>query len=191
VRVRTPITAAHANVAYRSLRALGLPPSAALGLAAPNPASSDAAGPGFEAVQLSTLLARPWPRRAPSSAGLTRELNALLADDEVRSGWRGRKAASPIPGRPKLHRGYRPRGQRWSKWCTRSSEGEITEGRHSGMHSMISVLAGFGSRSAPFCPSSPLGASIRAGRITLVHSAVRPAAQKNKKSNDIRSPLFG
>jgi tripartite-type tricarboxylate transporter receptor subunit TctC len=109
-----PIPAAHANVAAGSLRALGVTSLQRSGLLPEIPTIADAGLPGFEAVQRSTLLAPAGTPRAIVE-GLNRELNVLLATDEVKKRL-ALEGGEPIPGPPEAYTADIDREeQRWSK----------------------------------------------------------------------------
>jgi tripartite-type tricarboxylate transporter receptor subunit TctC len=109
-----PIPAAHANVAAGSLRALGVTSLQRSGLLPEVPTIAEAGLPGFEAVQRSTLLAPAGTPRAIVER-LNRELNALLATDEVKKRL-ALEGGEPIPGPPEAYTADVDREeQRWSK----------------------------------------------------------------------------
>jgi tripartite-type tricarboxylate transporter receptor subunit TctC len=109
-----PIPAAHANVAAGSLRALGVTSLQRSGLLPEVPTVAEAGLPGFEAVQRSTLLAPAGTPRAIVER-LNRELNALLATDEVKKRL-ALEGGEPIPGPPEAYTADVDREeQRWSK----------------------------------------------------------------------------
>jgi tripartite-type tricarboxylate transporter receptor subunit TctC len=93
-----PIPAAHANVAAGTLRALGVSSLQRSRLLPDIPTIAEAGLPGFEATQRSVLLA-PAGTPRPIVERLNRELNALLATDEVRKRL-ALEGAEPIPGPP-------------------------------------------------------------------------------------------
>jgi tripartite-type tricarboxylate transporter receptor subunit TctC len=109
-----PIPAAHANVAAGSLRALGVTSLQRSGLLPEVPTVAEAGLPGFEAVQRSALLAPAGTPRAIVER-LNRELNALLATDEVKKRL-ALEGGEPIPGPPEAYTADVDREeQRWSK----------------------------------------------------------------------------
>jgi tripartite-type tricarboxylate transporter receptor subunit TctC len=109
-----PIPAAHANVAAGSLRALGVTSLQRSGLLPEVPTIAETGLPGFEAVQRSTLLAPAGTPRAIVER-LNRELNALLATDEVKKRL-VLEGGEPIPGPPEAYTADVDREeQRWSK----------------------------------------------------------------------------
>jgi tripartite-type tricarboxylate transporter receptor subunit TctC len=109
-----PIPAAHANVAAGSLRALGVTSLQRSSLLPEIPTIAETGLPGFEATQRSTLLA---PAGTPHAIveRLNRELNAILATDEVRKRL-ALEGAEPIPGAPEEYAADIDREEkRWSK----------------------------------------------------------------------------
>jgi tripartite-type tricarboxylate transporter receptor subunit TctC len=109
-----PIPAAHGNVATGMLRALGVTSLTRSSLLPETPTIAEAGLPGFEATQRSTLLA---PAGTPPAIveRLNRELNTLLATDEVRKRL-ALEGAEPIPGPPEEYAADIDREEkRWSK----------------------------------------------------------------------------
>jgi tripartite-type tricarboxylate transporter receptor subunit TctC len=108
-----PIPAAHANVTAGMLRALGVSSLKRSGLMPDVPTIAETGLPGFEATQRSTLLA---PAGTPRSIveRLNRELNAVLAIDEVKQRL-ALEGAEAIPGPPEEYSADIDReAQRWS-----------------------------------------------------------------------------
>ena len=93
-----PIPAAHGNVSAGMLRALGVTSLKRSNLWPDIPTVAEAGLPGFEVVQRSTLLAPAGTPRAIIER-LNRELNAVLATDEVRKRL-AVEGGEPVPGAP-------------------------------------------------------------------------------------------
>jgi tripartite-type tricarboxylate transporter receptor subunit TctC len=93
-----PIPAAHGNVAAGTLRALGVTSLTRSRLLPEVPTVAEAGVPGFESAQRSVLLAPAGTPRAIIER-LNRELNAVLATDEVKKRL-ATEGAEPIPGAP-------------------------------------------------------------------------------------------
>jgi tripartite-type tricarboxylate transporter receptor subunit TctC len=109
-----PIPAAHANVAAGMLRALGVSSLTRSSLLPDVPTIAETGLPGFEATQRSTLLAPAGTSRGIVER-LNRELNAILATDEVRRRL-ALEGAEPIPGPPEDYSIDVDReAERWSK----------------------------------------------------------------------------
>jgi tripartite-type tricarboxylate transporter receptor subunit TctC len=109
-----PIPAAHANVAAGMLRALGVSSLTRSSLLPDVPTIAETGLPGFEATQRSTLLAPAGTSRSIVER-LNRELNAILATDEVRRRL-ALEGAEPIPGPPEDYSIDVDReAERWSK----------------------------------------------------------------------------
>jgi tripartite-type tricarboxylate transporter receptor subunit TctC len=109
-----PIPAAHANVDAGMLRALGVTSVKRSSLLPEVPTIAEAGLPGYDATQRSVLLA-PAGTPRPIVERLNRELNALLATDEIikRLALEG---AEPIPGPPEEYLADVEREEkRWSK----------------------------------------------------------------------------
>ena len=109
-----PIPAAHANVDAGMLRALGVTSLKRSRLLPNIPTIAEAGLPGYEATQRSVLLA-PAGTPRPIVERLNRELNALLATDEIiqRLALEG---AEPIPGAPEEYLADVDREEkRWSQ----------------------------------------------------------------------------
>jgi tripartite-type tricarboxylate transporter receptor subunit TctC len=109
-----PIPAAHGNVSTGLLRALGVSSLKRSALLPDIPTIAEAGLPGFEATQRSTLLA---PAGTPPAivGRVNRELNALLATDEVKKRL-ALEGAEPIPGPPEAYTVDVEREEkRWSK----------------------------------------------------------------------------
>jgi tripartite-type tricarboxylate transporter receptor subunit TctC len=109
-----PIPAAHGNVAAGTLRALGVSSLDRSRLLSDVPTIAEAALPGFEVAQRSVLLAPAGT--SPSIIGrLNKELNAVLATDEVRKRL-ALEGAEPIPGAPQAYAADIDREEmKWSK----------------------------------------------------------------------------
>jgi tripartite-type tricarboxylate transporter receptor subunit TctC len=109
-----PIPAAHSNVAAGTLRALGVSSLKRSSLMPDVPTVTEAGLPGFEATQRSVVLA-PAGTPRPIVERLNRELNALLATDEVKHRL-ALEGAEPIPGPPEEYLADVEREEkRWSK----------------------------------------------------------------------------
>ena len=109
-----PIPAAHGNVSAGRLRALGVTGLKRSSLLPDIPTIAEAALSGFDVVQRSVLLA---PAGTPRSIieRLNRELNAVLATDEVRKRL-ALEGGEPIPGPPEAYESDIDReAARWSK----------------------------------------------------------------------------
>ena len=109
-----PIPAAHGNVSAGSLRALGVTSLKRSSLWPDIPTVAEAGLPGFEVVQRSTLLA---PAGTPRTIieRLNKELNAVLATDEVRRRL-AVEGGEPVPGAPEEYAADIDREEmRWSK----------------------------------------------------------------------------
>ena len=93
-----PIPAAHGNVSAGALRALGVTSLKRSSLWPDIPTVAETGLPGFEVVQRSTLLA---PAGTPRTIieRLNKELNAVLATDEVRRRL-AVEGGEPVPGAP-------------------------------------------------------------------------------------------
>jgi len=109
-----PFPAAHGNVSAGTLRALGVTSAKRSALLPEIPTIAEAGLPGFEVAQRSVLLA---PAGTPPSivARLNRELNAVLATDEVRKRL-AVEGAEPIPGPPEAYLADIDREE--AKWST-------------------------------------------------------------------------
>jgi tripartite-type tricarboxylate transporter receptor subunit TctC len=109
-----PIPAAHGNVSAGMLRALGVTSLKRSNLWPDIPTVAEAGLPGFEVVQRSTLLAPAGTPRAVIER-LNRELNAVLATDEVRKRL-AVEGGEPVPGAPEEYAADIDREEaRWSK----------------------------------------------------------------------------
>ena len=109
-----PIPAAHGNVSAGALRALGVTSLKRSSLWPDIPTVAEAGLPGFEVVQRSTLLA---PAGTPRHIieRLNKELNAVLATDEVRRRL-AVEGGEPVPGAPEEYAADIDREEmRWSK----------------------------------------------------------------------------
>ena len=109
-----PIPAAHGNVSAGLLRALGVTSLKRSRLLPDVPTVAESGLPGFEVVQRSTLLA---PAGTPRTIieRLNKELNAVLATDEVRKRL-ALEGGEPIPGAPEEYAADIDREEaRWSK----------------------------------------------------------------------------
>ena len=109
-----PIPAAHGNVSAGALRALGVTSLKRSNLWPDIPTIAEAGLPGFEVVQRSTLLA---PAGTPRHIieRLNKELNAVLATDEVRRRL-AVEGGEPVPGAPEEYAADIDREEmRWSK----------------------------------------------------------------------------
>jgi tripartite-type tricarboxylate transporter receptor subunit TctC len=109
-----PIPAAHGNVSAGSLRALGVTSLKRSSLWPDIPTVAEAGLPGFEVVQRSALLA---PAGTPRTIieRLNKELNAVLATDEVRRRL-AVEGGEPVPGAPEDYAADIDREEmRWSK----------------------------------------------------------------------------
>jgi len=109
-----PIPAAHGNVSAGALRALGVTSLKRSSLWPDIPTVAEAGLPGFEVVQRSTLLA---PAGTPRTIieRLNKELNAVLATDEVRRRL-AVEGGEPVPGAPEEYAADIDREEmRWSK----------------------------------------------------------------------------
>jgi tripartite-type tricarboxylate transporter receptor subunit TctC len=109
-----PIPAAHGNVSAGALRALGVTGLKRSSLWPDIPTVAEAGLPGFEVVQRSTLLA---PAGTPRTIieRLNKELNAVLATDEVRRRL-AVEGGEPVPGTPEEYAADIDREEmRWSK----------------------------------------------------------------------------
>ena len=109
-----PIPAAHGNVSAGALRALGVTSLKRSSLWPDIPTVAETGLPGFEVVQRSTLLA---PAGTPRTIieRLNKELNAVLATDEVRRRL-AVEGAEPVPGAPEEYAADIDREEtRWSK----------------------------------------------------------------------------
>jgi tripartite-type tricarboxylate transporter receptor subunit TctC len=109
-----PIPAAHGNVSAGALRALGVTSLKRSSLWPDIPNVAEAGLPGFEVVQRSTLLA---PAGTPRTIieRLNKELNAVLATDEVRRRL-ALEGGEPVPGAPEEYAADIDREEiRWSK----------------------------------------------------------------------------
>ena len=112
-----PIPAAHGNVSAGLLRALGVTSLKRSSLLPDVPTVAEAALPGFEVAQRSALLA---PAGTPHAVieRLNKELNAVLATDEVRKRL-ALEGGEPIPGPPEAYAADIEREEaRWSKLVT-------------------------------------------------------------------------
>ena len=109
-----PIPAAHGNVSAGALRALGVTSLKRSSLWPDIPTVAETGLPGFEVVQRSTLLAPAGTPRTISER-LTKELNAVLATDEVRRRL-AVEGGEPVPGAPEEYAADIDREEmRWSK----------------------------------------------------------------------------
>jgi tripartite-type tricarboxylate transporter receptor subunit TctC len=109
-----PIPAAHGNVSAGLLRALGVTSLKRSSLLPDVPTVAEAALPGFEVAQRSALLAPAGTPRAVIER-LNKELNAVLATDEVRKRL-ALEGGEPIPGPPEAYAADIDREEaRWSK----------------------------------------------------------------------------
>ena len=109
-----PIPAAHGNVSAGALRALGVTSLKRSSLWPDIPTVAETGLPGFEVVQRSTLLA---PAGTPRTIieRLNKELNAVLANDEVRRRL-AVEGGEPVPGAPEEYAADIDREEmRWSK----------------------------------------------------------------------------
>ncbi len=109
-----PIPAAHGNVSAGALRALGVTSLKRSSLWPDIPTVAETGLPGFEVVQRSTLLA---PAGTPRTIieRLNKELNAMLATDEVRRRL-AVEGGEPVPGAPEEYAADIDRDEmRWSK----------------------------------------------------------------------------
>ena len=109
-----PIPAAHGNVSAGALRALGVTGLKRSSLWPDIPTVAESGLPGFEVVQRSTLLA---PAGTPRTIieRLNKELNAVLATDEVRRRL-AVEGGEPVPGTPEEYAADIDREEmRWSK----------------------------------------------------------------------------
>ena len=109
-----PIPAAHGNVSAGALRALGVTSLKRSSLWPDIPTVAETGLPGFEVVQRSTLLA---PAGTPRTIieRLNKELNAVLATDEVRRRL-AVEGGEPVPGTPEEYAADIDREEaRWSK----------------------------------------------------------------------------
>jgi tripartite-type tricarboxylate transporter receptor subunit TctC len=112
-----PIPAAHGNVSAGQLRALGVTSLKRSSLLPDVPTVAEAALPGFEVAQRSALLAPAGTPRAVIER-LNKELNAVLATDEVRKRL-ALEGGEPIPGPPEAYAADIEREEaRWSKLVT-------------------------------------------------------------------------
>jgi tripartite-type tricarboxylate transporter receptor subunit TctC len=109
-----PIPAAHGNVSAGALRALGVTSLKRSSLWPDIPTVAETGLPGFEVVQRSTLLAPAGTPRAIIER-LNKELNAVLATDEVRRRL-AVEGGEPVPGAPEEYAADIDREEmRWSK----------------------------------------------------------------------------
>ena len=109
-----PIPAAHGNVSAGALRALGVTSLKRSSLWPDIPTVAETGLPGFEVVQRSALLA---PAGTPRTIieRLNKELNAVLATDEVRRRL-AVEGGEPVPGAPEEYAADIDREEmRWSK----------------------------------------------------------------------------
>jgi tripartite-type tricarboxylate transporter receptor subunit TctC len=112
-----PIPAAHGNVSAGQLRALGVTSLKRSSLLPDVPTVAEAALPGFEVAQRSALLTPAGTPRAVIER-LNKELNAVLATDEVRKRL-ALEGGEPIPGPPEAYAADIEREEaRWSKLVT-------------------------------------------------------------------------
>jgi tripartite-type tricarboxylate transporter receptor subunit TctC len=112
-----PIPAAHGNVSAGLLRALGVTSLKRSSLLPDVPTVAEAGLPGFEVAQRSALLAPAGTPRAVIER-LNKELNAVLATDEVRKRL-ALEGGEPIPGPPEAYAADIEREEaRWSKLVT-------------------------------------------------------------------------
>jgi tripartite-type tricarboxylate transporter receptor subunit TctC len=109
-----PIPAAHGNIAAGMLRALGVTSLRRSRLLPDVPTVAEAGLPGFEVVQRSALLAPAGTPRGIIER-LNKELNAVLATDEVRQRL-AVEGGEPIPGAPEAYVADIDREEmKWSK----------------------------------------------------------------------------
>ena len=109
-----PIPAAHGNVSAGALRALGVTSLKRSSLWPDIPTVAETGLPGFEVVQRSTLLAPAGTSRAIIER-LNKELNAVLANDEVRRRL-AVEGVEPVPGALEEYAADIDREEmRWSK----------------------------------------------------------------------------
>jgi tripartite-type tricarboxylate transporter receptor subunit TctC len=109
-----PIPAAHGNVSAGALRALGVTSLKRSSLWPDIPTVAETGLSGFEVVQRSTLLAPAGTPRAIIER-LNKELNAVLATDEVRRRL-AVEGGEPVPGAPEEYAADIDREEmRWSK----------------------------------------------------------------------------
>ena len=109
-----PIPAAHGNVSAGALRALGVTSLKRSSLWPDIPTVAETGLPGFEVVQRSALLA---PAGTPRTfiERVNKELNAVLANDEVRRRL-AVEGGEPVPGAPEEYAADIDREEmRWSK----------------------------------------------------------------------------
>jgi tripartite-type tricarboxylate transporter receptor subunit TctC len=112
-----PIPAAHGNIAAGMLRALGVTSLRRSRLLPDIPTVAEAGLPGFEVVQRSALLAPAGTPRGIIER-LNKELNAVLATDEVRQRL-AVEGGEPIPGPPEAYMADIDREEvKWSKLVT-------------------------------------------------------------------------
>jgi tripartite-type tricarboxylate transporter receptor subunit TctC len=112
-----PIPAAHGNVSAGLLRALGVTSLKRSSLLPDVPTVAEAGLPGFEVAQRSALLAPAGTPRAVIER-LNKELNAVLATDEVRKRL-ALEGGEPIPGPPDAYAvDIEHEEARWSKLVT-------------------------------------------------------------------------
>jgi tripartite-type tricarboxylate transporter receptor subunit TctC len=112
-----PFPAAHGNVSAGTLRALGVTSLQRSRLLPDIPTVAESGLSGFEVVQRSTLLAPAGTPRLIIER-LNKELNAVLATDEVRKRL-ALEGAEPIPGAPEEYAADIDREEtRWSKLVT-------------------------------------------------------------------------
>jgi tripartite-type tricarboxylate transporter receptor subunit TctC len=112
-----PIPAAHGNIAAGMLRALGVSSLQRSRLLPEVPTIAEAGVPGFEVVQRSVLLAPAGTPRAIIER-LNKELNAVLATDEVRQRL-ALEGGEPMPGAPEAYAADIDREEmKWSKLVT-------------------------------------------------------------------------
>jgi tripartite-type tricarboxylate transporter receptor subunit TctC len=112
-----PIPAAHGNIAAGMLRALGVTSLQRSRLLPEVPTIAEAGVPGFEVAQRSVLLAPAGTPRAIIER-LNKELNAVLATDEVRQRL-ALEGGEPIPGAPEAYAADIDREEmKWSKLVT-------------------------------------------------------------------------
>jgi tripartite-type tricarboxylate transporter receptor subunit TctC len=112
-----PIPAAHGNVSAGLLRALGVTSLKRSSLLPDVPTVAEAGLPGFEVAQRSALLAPAGTPRAVIER-LNKELNAVLATDEIRKRL-ALEGGEPIPGPPEAYAADIEREEaRWSKLVT-------------------------------------------------------------------------
>ena len=109
-----PIPAAHGNVSAGALRALGVTSLKRSSLWPDIPTVAEMGLPGFEVVQRSALLAPAGTPRTMIER-LNKELNAVLATDEVRRRL-AVEGGEPVPGAPEEYAADIDREElRWSK----------------------------------------------------------------------------